>query len=176
MTQQNTQRFLLAAALMLAPLAANAGEAGKTTKPSTAATAFDRLKQLAGEWETSNSPVKTRVSYEVISGGSALVERDTAEGMPAMMTVYYLDGDRLLLTHYCMAGNQPRMQARGYNAATGELAFDFLDATNLASPKDGHMHSATLRFIDDDHFSAAWNFYRNGEKSQTEQFSFSRVK
>ena len=49
-----------------------------------------------------------------------------------VLTVFHLDGDRLILTHYCMAGNQPRMQATSYDAKKGEIRFQFLDATNLA--------------------------------------------
>ena len=150
--------------------------AAEAPKPETeAAAAFARLKGLSGQWE---APIKDGVksaSYEVISGGSAVVERDTMDGMPPMLTVYYLDGDRLLLTHYCMAGNQPRMQARRFNPDSGELKFDFLDATNLANPNAGHMHDATLRLVDNDHFSESWDFYLNGKVQMTESAQFTRV-
>jgi len=43
-------------------------------------------------------------------GGTAVLERFThpgSGGPQTMLTVYHLDGDDLLLTHYCVAGNQP---------------------------------------------------------------------
>jgi hypothetical protein len=97
--------------------------------------AFARLKDLAGEWQGSDPKMgKLHVTYEVVSGGSAVLERFTAEKMPPgsdMVTVYYKDGDGLLLTHYCMAQNQPRMRATRFDPSSGELEFDMLDATNL---------------------------------------------
>src|SRR5690349_4484997 len=101
---------------------------------SDAAAAFAKLKSLAGEWEGNTDKGKVRLSYEVISGGNAVAERETGAQMPEMLTVYHLDGNRLLLTHYCAAGNQPRMEATAFDPQTGELRFKFLDATNLASP------------------------------------------
>jgi hypothetical protein len=96
--------------------------------------------------------------------------------MPEMLTVYYMDGKRLLLTHYCMAGNQPRMEARAFNAATGELQFEFLDATNLADAAAGHMRNATLRFVDDNHIAADWRFYESGKLKMTSSAQLARVR
>src|SRR5690348_9833305 len=73
-----------------------------------AAAAFSRLKSLAGEWQADTQTGKAYLKYEVIAAGTAVMERETAEKMPEMLTVYHLDGKRLVLTHYCMAGNQPR--------------------------------------------------------------------
>jgi hypothetical protein len=95
--------------------------------------------------------------------------------MPAMITVYHLDGDRLMLTHYCMAGNQPRMQAQAFDPGTGELQFRFLDATNL-SPGAGHMHNATFHLTGADRFASSWEFYQDGKLAKTETVEYARVK
>jgi len=129
-----------------------------------------------GEWEAETPMGKAHLKYELIAGGTSLVERESAENMPDMLTVYYLDGDRLLLTHYCMAGNQPRMQARSFNPETGEIDFRFLDATNLADPGAGHMHNVKIRLIDNNHFASAWEFYENGQRAKGETFQYTRVK
>jgi hypothetical protein len=155
-------------------LAAGAATAHDTVADSKAA--FSRLKTLVGEWEADTGMGKVHVSYELIAGGTALVERESSEKMPAMLTVYFVDGGRLLLTHYCVAGNQPRMQAQTFDAATGEMEFQFLDATNLASPDAGHMHNARIRVLDDKHFSAAWQFYENGKPKMTETAQYTRVR
>jgi hypothetical protein len=75
-----------------------------------------------------------------------------------------------------MLGNQPRMQAQAYNPETGELRFEFLDATNLASPEAGHMHNATFHFVDDNHLVAEWQFFENGKLKTTEHFPYVRVR
>lgn len=145
-------------------------------RPSEASAAFDLLKTLVGEWQGETEHGKSHLSYELVSGGTALVERDSSDTMPAMLTVYHLDGDRLLLTHYCMAGNQPRMQAKAFNAQTGEVDFKFLDATNLTSPNAGHMRNAKIRIVDKDHLTAEWQFYEDGKPKATESFKYTRVK
>jgi hypothetical protein len=75
-----------------------------------------------------------------------------------------------------MAGNQPRMQARSFNTATGELQFQFLDITNLSSPGAGHMHNVRFRFVDNDHFSSEWQFYEDGKPKMTETAEYTRVR
>ena len=162
--------------LILAGLLCAGSAAAHDTDAADTKAAFARLKTLVGEWEAQTQMGKVHVSYELIAGGTAIVERESGEKIPAMLTVYYIDGDRLLLTHYCMAGNQPRMQARRFDAATGEVEFQFLDATNLASPAAGHMHNAKIRVLDDTHFSAAWQFYEDGKPKMTETVQYQRVK
>lgn len=154
-----------------------AGGATPNVSPANdAAAAFSRLKTLAGEWEADTQMGKAHISYELIAGGSALVERETVDGMPPMMTVYHLDGSRLVLTHYCMLGNQPRMQMRRFDSSSGEIDFDFLDAGNLANPGAGHMHSAKFRLGDNVHFTSEWQFYENGQRKNTEAAQYTRVK
>ena len=161
---------LLLAGLLLGAISNQAAE-----PKSDAASAFARLKTLVGEWESTTGPAKARVTYELTANGTALVERENVENMPSMLTVYHLDGDRLLLTHYCMAGNQPRMVARGIDAATGEVSFEFLDATNL-SAGGGHMHNAVFRLVDDRHYTTKWQFFENGRPKFAEAVEFTRVR
>lgn len=162
--------------LLLAGLLAAGAATAHDADLADSRAAFSRLKSLVGEWDADTSMGKVHVSYELIAGGTALVERESSDKMPAMLTVHYVDGARLLLTHYCMAGNQPRMQAHRFDAATGEMEFQFLDATNLASPGAGHMHNARIRVLDDRHFSAAWQFYEDGKPKMTETAQYTRVR
>jgi hypothetical protein len=167
------QSIFIAGLLACATLQAAEPKSG--ARPDAPA-AFARLKALVGNWEAATDNGKERLSYELTGGDTALVERMGGGQTPPMMTVYHLDGDRLILTHYCMAGNQPRMQAQAFNAQTGELEFKFLDATNLASPGAGHMHNVNVRLIDNDHFDAAWQFYENGKPKFAETFHYTRVR
>jgi hypothetical protein len=174
-------RFRSVSLIMVMAVAASLALAADTPKAeSPAAAAFARLKSLAGEWQAKSAEMgDVRVSYEVVAAGSAVVERFSSDKLPAggeMVTVYHLDGDRLLLTHYCMAQNQPRMVARGLDPATGELDFQFLDATNLARPGAVHMHRARFRFLDDNHFSSEWQFVEDGKTTATEAAQYTRIR
>ncbi len=169
-----TRHFLITGWVALATL--QAADLKPDAARTDAAAAFARLKTLVGEWEADTPQGKARLTYELTGGGSALVERESEDKMPGMMTVYHLDGARLILTHYCMAGNQPRMQARAINPDTGEIKFQFLDVTNLATPGAGHMHNATFRTIDDRHLDSEWQFYENGAPKMTESAHYTRVR
>jgi hypothetical protein len=166
---------VLAAGVLTNAVTVHASEAQPIASVDATA-AFSRLKTLVGEWEADTSMGKAHLSYELIAGGSSLVEHESAEKMPAMLTVYHMDGKRLILTHYCMAGNQPRMQAESFDPATGSLGFKFLDATNLPDNAAPHMHNAAFHLVDANHFTSAWEFYEGGVRKQTESFSYTRVR
>ena len=160
--------LLLATTLTAGSAPANAG--------NHAAAGFARLKALAGEGEANIDGKKAQLTYEVIAGGNSVVEHETMPDMPEMLTVYYLDGNRILLTHYCGIGNQPRMEAKSFDPQTGELRFQFLDATNLTSANAGHMHNATLHLVDNNHLSSEWQFFENGQPKFTERAQYTRIR
>jgi hypothetical protein len=141
--------------------------------------AFERMKSLVGHWETDKSNTnKATLDLELTSGGSALLERVRVEdnGKPVeMITLYYVDGDQLKLTHYCMAGNQPTMVAT-YTPETKTLKFDFAGITNLKSPDSGHMHHAVYSLIDSEHFKTTWTFRKDQKDAFTEDVTYVRVK
>ena len=173
----NFASLLFRALLFVAFLASPPSD---STSTPDAQAAFARLQALSGTWQSTTTTAdgsKSRLQYEVIAGNSAVVERfinDKMGAAEAMVTVYYLDGGRLLLQHYCMAKNQPRMKADSFDAARNELHFDFLDATGLASPQAGHMHSVTFHFTDADHMRQDWQFVENGKSKFTESLEYTR--
>ena len=135
---------------------------------------FDQLKPLVGEWEGQTADGKpTHVSYQLVSGGTALLERLRMGEEPEMVTVYTPDGDRLAVTHFCSAGNQPQMRTAPVTGAVKQFSFTFLRATNLASPAMGHMHHLTVTLPDQSHFTQEWTWQENG-KAHTEVFRFTR--
>jgi len=138
--------------------------------PDTPASHFDQLKKLAGTWEgktTDGKPVS--ITLQVVSDGSALMELDEGE---KMVTMYHPDNDRLLMTHYCSAHNQPRMQAE-VSPDGKRFTFNYLDATNLAKPDAGHMHRMILTIEDANHMTQKW-FFLDGSKELTETFKIAR--
>ncbi|MFO0765786.1 MAG: hypothetical protein U0231_03135 [Nitrospiraceae bacterium] len=92
------------------------------------------LKPLVGEWKGADADGKSyRVVYQLTSGGTSLTETLTTPDSPPMTTMYYTDGDQLMLTHYCSLNNQPH---EGDQPEEGDktVAFAFVDATNLKNP------------------------------------------
>jgi hypothetical protein len=157
-------RILVVMAVLLA-VALPAWSAGD------AAAGFTTLKGLAGQWETKGPDGQPQVvSWKPISDGSAMMEEMSHE---SMVTMYHLDSNRLLMTHYCSAKNQPRMQAE-VSADGKTITFNFLDATNLASPADGHMRKMVLTIRDKDHFSEQWFFSKDGKDIMSETFQYTR--
>jgi hypothetical protein len=130
---------------------------------SDAQKSFSQLKSLAGTWEGKQEDGKPLlVSYRETSGGSALMSE--IQGDHDMVSVINLDGpDRLLMTHYCAVGNQPRMQA-SVSPDGKVITFTYVDATNLASPDAGHMQKMVLTMLDDNHHTEDWTFVDHGRE------------
>jgi hypothetical protein len=145
-----------------------------------AGAAFERLKALQGTWEAESvKGQKATTTFELTAAGTVLLERYTNPAMPGgglMVTAYHLDGSSLILTHYCIAKNQPTLKAERFDAKAGEIQFEFVRASNLASPNAGHMRRALYRLDDANHFTTSWEFFQDGKKTMTELERFTRVK
>ena len=120
---------------------------------------------MAGAWEGKSSDGDVRqVIYRVLAGGTAVMG-ESHDGNDDMTTMIYLDGDRLLMTHFCPTGNQPRMTAT-VSPDLKIVSFDFLDATNLSASTVGHMHRARYVFLDENHYTEDWTWKREGEETK----------
>jgi hypothetical protein len=136
---------------------------------------LEALKNLAGRWEGTGMEGKpVKVDYTVTAGGSAVMEQIDPGGEHSMVTMYHKDGDRLMMTHFCASGNQPRMRAAALPADGKTISFSFLDATNLAKPSDGHMVKLVLSMPDTNHLTEEWTYRANG-KDDTTVFSLTRA-
>jgi hypothetical protein len=157
---------------------------------SDAQKSFDKMKSLAGSWEGRVTTVPPQpgmgdgaildVSLRVTSRGNALVHEMKAAGTaddPTRydhpVTMFYLENDRLLLTHYCDAGNRPRMAAR--TSPDGKtVEFDFLDLAG--GTQYGHMHHAVFTVIDANHHTEDWTYMMPGDKPVNAHFDLQRTK
>ncbi len=131
---------------------------------SGAQKSFDQLKALTGNWEGKAPDGKpVQISYRVTSKGSALMSEISGHE-ENMISMFHLDGaNRLLMTHYCGAGNQPRMLASA--SPDGKtITFDFLDATNLEPAQPGHMHHLVISMLDANHHTEEWTFDAHGKE------------
>ncbi len=162
-----------AAATLMIMLSASFVSAGSDARKT-----FDQLKGLEGNWAGTNSQGQPlQVTFRLTAGGSALmseiVGHDTDKHGPEnMITMFHMDGDRLLMTHYCGAGNQPRMKVVSSDAKS--VSFEFFDGTNIA-PGDGHMQHVTFTQPDADHHIEEWVFLDHGKETK-EVFTLARVK
>ena len=140
---------------------------------------FEQFKQIAGVWEGKEVEGRVgqdvKIEYRVTSGGTAVVETISPGTPTEMVTIIHRDGDDLLLTHYCMLGNQPRMKASGTGDGN-QFAFKFVGATNLKSPADMHMHDVTYTLTDKDSLRSEWTHYHGGKDGGRVVFELKRKK
>ena len=129
-----------------------------------AADQFEKIKSLAGEWQgTRAMDGKTvNATYELVSNGSTVMETLMPADEPNMVTMYHLNGDKLMMTHYCAVNNQPRMES--VSSEGGMVKFALKDITNLAKEEDGHMVGMSIAFKDDDHITHTWTFKQEGKE------------
>ena len=148
--------------------------AGRPVQTGSAA-AFERLASLAGEWEGTQQGVAIRVTYTLTADGSVLMEEVRPAGSAAMITMFSVDGDHLIATHYCSAGNQPQMATEGIrDPATRTLAFSLVRVTGMKTPDDFHNTGIEVRLEDQDHLTQKWSYLDHG-KSGTNTFRYTRI-
>ena len=136
---------------------------------------LDRFKQLAGEWTGKGPHGEMRIVYKVTSGGSTVMETIDPGSDHEMVSMIHADGAALLLTHYCMLGNQPHMKAMP-KSDDSKIAFDFVKVTNLKSDKDMYMRSATFTFVDKDTLKTEWTSFKDGKETEKMVMELKRKK
>jgi hypothetical protein len=154
------------------------GPARSNEKASSASSQrFELLKKLAGDWvktDKGGKPTDTVVSsIRVTSAGTAVEEMLFPGSDHEMVTMYHLDGDDLILTHYCSLGNQPRLKAES-GGDLNRILFKFAGATNLKSDDDMHIHQATFTLDGADHFQAEWVANKDGKPCHQETLDLVR--
>ena len=184
--------MLFVALMSLTTVASAQHEAHKATDqiaPPEAQKSFDTMKSLAGNWEgpvTVDPPQPEmsdgkplHITMRVTSRGNALVHEMQEAGTPLdsakydhPVTMFYVDGGRLTLVHYCDAGNRPRMLARP-SADGKSVEFDFSDISG--STDYGHMHHALFTFIDSNHHIEDWTYMMPGDKPVHAHFDLKRT-
>ncbi|MGE3804368.1 MAG: hypothetical protein AB7K24_06825 [Gemmataceae bacterium] len=162
-----TRQLWLSAALLLVAqtMVLSADEKESTLpKPNTNPT-FEKMKKMVGTWvaaDKDGKPTDQVVSVIKLTAGGSTLHETIFPGQPMeMVSIYTCDGPDLIMTHYCVLGNQPRMKADPKSPAN-QIIFKFAGGTNLDPKKDKHMHGATLTFIDDDHVELMGEGWDNG--------------
>jgi hypothetical protein len=130
--------------------------------------AFDRLKHLAGTWEAFDKRASRKITavYTVTGGGNVILE-----DLEGMATAYHVDNGTLKLTHYCGAGNQPRMRVKSIENGGRRIVFEMFDISNLKSPDAYRSTSLDVQFLNDGTVELTYGGWSgaNGSSSQTIQ-------
>jgi hypothetical protein len=154
----------------------HASKVAQTEDASSAKAAFGRFKRLQGKWKgRSTKGWEDKVDFRTIAKESVVVSTSfDAHPNETMLTTIHLDGDRLMLTHYCVAQNQPRLVATAFADGGKTITFTFLDGTGLPTRDRGHMDKVVYRFIDDNHVTTRWTWYQNGKETWMEEIELER--
>jgi hypothetical protein len=164
------RKFLIAGFLIATNLSTAFAEDTPESFPAPATNAgFEKMKSLVGTWlktDESGKPTDEVVSVIKLTAGGSAIQETIFPGQPLeMVSLYTVDGDDLVMTHYCVIGNQPRMRAKAKNVGD-ELKFEFDGGTNLDPQKDKHMHSATLKFHGTDQIEIEGTAWENGKPAE----------
>jgi hypothetical protein len=164
--KQNLLRMITVLAMSASALAAD-----KTNSEQ----AFERLASLQGEWQGMADGVNTTLIYILTANGSTLMEECRPEKGHEMITMFTVDGDHLIATHYCSANNQPQMATSAITDVQNPLVFSLVRVTGLKSPDDFHNTGLTVIQEDNDHLTQEWLYDAKG-KSGKNVFHFTRVR
>jgi len=147
----------------------------RAMEPSKSAAAFDHLASLVGGWRGIQSGTEFQVTYTLTADGSALMEEFRPKGGATMVTMFTVDGDHLIATHYCSAKNQPQMVSTAIaDPRAKSVAFSLVRVTGLKTPDDWHNTGLVLTMEDQDHLTQEWTYLFKGETGKT-LFHLTRV-
>jgi len=131
---------------------------------------LERLKKQAGTWveaDKDGKPTDKVVSVIRVTAGGSAVHETLFPGQPhEMISVYHRDGEDVVMTHFCVLGNQPRMKADP-KSPSNQIHFVFAGGSNLDPAKDKHMHEGTITFVDDDHVEFSGVCWEDGKAAKT---------
>jgi hypothetical protein len=165
------KQFACVGVLLLAVFASAVAKANNDK--SGGVLAFDQLKALVGEWEGKNDGGPVKITYTLVSGGTALMERMQPSNEAEMITMYSADGDKIVVTHYCSQGNQPTMKSEILKGPGNKYSFSLVSVSGMKTPDEGHMVALVLTLVDKDHLTQEWKYQEKG-KTGTELFQFRR--
>ena len=146
------------------------------TPQSDAKKAFEKMKTLAGSWQGTIMGMSIDVIIRAASSGTAILhEATTPGGRPPNheITMFYLDGDRLLATHYCDGANQARLEGK-VSPDGKSIEFSFLDVAG--GTRGGLLKRLAFTTIDSDHHTIEATFIMPDGKPVPLRGEFQRTK
>jgi hypothetical protein len=141
---------------------------------SSSAAAFKQLALLVGEWEAIQDGVPIKETYTLTANGTAFMSETKPANSPPMITMFTVDGDHLIATHYCVARNQTVTGVPGDLEKNG-VTFSLARVTGKKTPDDWHNTGLTMTLDDQDHMTQRWTYLYKG-KTGTSVFHYVRKK
>ena len=169
---RSTTKLLLPVLVVTAIVFAGANRLPERTKSELA---FMKLASLVGDWEGVQDGVPIKESYTLTANGSALMVETKPGDEPVMITLFTVDGDHLIATHYCSARNQPQMETGTIVDPEKPLTFLLVRVTGMKTPDDWHNTGLTVTRDDKDHITQRWTYLYKG-KPGTTIFHYARKK
>jgi hypothetical protein len=143
--------------------------------PAKVSPEFESMKALIGTWEGKTKmhgkEEMTTVTYELTSGGTAIVERMNPGTPGEMTTVYANSGKKVNATHYCAMGNQPQMTLKQAKGTT--FAFEMVGTNGISDKNETHMHAVTLT-VNGNKLKQEWTSFQNGKKGESPVFELTK--
>ncbi|HJP58955.1 MAG TPA: hypothetical protein VJ865_03125 [Gemmatimonadaceae bacterium] len=160
-------------AVLMASTSTSAQSAVRATNSSERT--FKQLASLVGVWEGVEDGVPFQVSYTLSGAGTALMEEVRPGDPKAMLTLFTVDGDHLVATHYCVVGNQPQMVSGVPDDLHKGVVFTLARVTGMKTPDAWHNTGLTFTLDDNDHLTQRWTYLYKGQAGST-VFHYTRKK
>lgn len=176
----STFRILLTTIAIALPLCGLVSAEEKSAPSTTKSTPLDKLKSLSGDWDVKamdehHGMHGGTTTFKTTAGGSTVQETLFGGSDHEMLTMYYMDGDKLALTHYCVLSNRPVMREQKQSDPK-KLVLACTNEDNAKILNDTHMHQVTYTFVDADHVKSEWVLYKDGKQDGVHTFELSRKK
>ena len=139
--------------------------------------AMDALCGLVGTWEPTDAAKEGMphgpLVFKLTAGNSTVMETMFPDSDHEMVNLFTLDGDNVVVTHYCAMHNQPHMKLKSFEKNV--LSFEFVNGGNLKSADEAHMHALEI-IINGDKLTEKWSFFKDGKELHSAKFEFSKKK
>ena len=170
MTKPITKSLVLVCVLVTAVAVSGQNQPQDSSK---SAAVFKQLTSLVGDWEAVQDNVPVKETYTLTANGTVLMSETKPADSQPMITMFTVDGDHLIATHYCVAGNQPQMVTGAPGDLDKGLTFSLKQVTGMKTPDDWHNTRITLTLDDKDHMTQRWTYLYKG-KTGTTVFHYAR--
>lgn len=134
---------------------------------------LEAVRSLEGRWISETPWGDSEHTFTVTSAGTVVRELMAPGQEHEMTNMYHLDGNSLVMTHYCGAGNQPRMRAT--ELVDGTLVFGSDSVTDLKDPDEHYMGAMILKFVSEDVVEQHWQSIDGGVASEMGVFTLRRA-
>ena len=143
---------------------------GATTTIADSDAVFDAFKSLKGRWtiQSGGKTIATVMTYDIGSKDSIVTEQFGKE-----LSVIHRDGQDLQMTHFCNAGNQPRLRLKKCRFP-GLFEFEMFDITNRRKSDEAHVQKIIYRVVDGKHMELEI-VWKKRDSSESEKYALTRV-